>query len=616
MQIGLGLGPLYATKVSQSVVFDPASLFVSGGGGALFDPSDMATLYQDAMGILPVGAVGQPVGLMLDKSSWGGQGPGAVLTAKFGISTMYRGLEGPFDYYVDAGAGSDANDGLSAGAAWASLESKLTVGILTAATTTRVLIKAGTYTDQAIAILSSPPAGAVLELVFEPGCVVNYTLGTNKSATDASAGAMIRIYGNGLHITGFNAGTGNGIGCSDGTIEAYDCEISNCVDGISAHGTGMARAYDCVFRDCTKYAFVHVGSSTSEHYRCQFDDSGATASQGVGALTGTSCTALFEDCVFLAQPAKTRISFNASTLTRCQLGTLTQRVELVAAAGSATQVTASFVNANQDANSVLTFDECYGFLTFRQRGPGAITVRNCVIAGPATGLNEFIRVNFDPGVGANFTIEDNIFTGAWNFIYVDAANAGYMAAAGSTFANNILSDGKAFDADLISAGVSISGTIYADPLVGSADTLLMADYVFGVGSPAIGAGTSADIGFSTGIERIVQQVRGPDGVPGAHAVQIGAGLRPLYQSGGGLSWLAFDQTDDLLSAEMPDLGSAAVEAHGNASGANVATGLSIGAGSRALPAPPQLYAYVATEGPLDGPSITGINTWLAQKSGQ
>lgn len=41
---------------------------VRANDGALFDPSDLSTLYQDAAGTIPVTAVEQPVGLMLDKS--------------------------------------------------------------------------------------------------------------------------------------------------------------------------------------------------------------------------------------------------------------------------------------------------------------------------------------------------------------------------------------------------------------------------------------------------------------------------------------------------------------------------------------------------------------------
>lgn len=48
--------------------FSPASLFASGEQGAWYDPSDLSTMFQDSEGTTPVTAVGQPVGLILDKS--------------------------------------------------------------------------------------------------------------------------------------------------------------------------------------------------------------------------------------------------------------------------------------------------------------------------------------------------------------------------------------------------------------------------------------------------------------------------------------------------------------------------------------------------------------------
>jgi hypothetical protein len=52
-------------------LYDPSVIFVAGVDGAYFDPSDMATLFQDSAGTTPVTEFGQPVGLMLDKSGNG-----------------------------------------------------------------------------------------------------------------------------------------------------------------------------------------------------------------------------------------------------------------------------------------------------------------------------------------------------------------------------------------------------------------------------------------------------------------------------------------------------------------------------------------------------------------
>jgi len=54
--------------------FSPGELFANGEQGAWYDPSDFATLYQDSAGTTPVTALGQPVGLMLDKANWDGRG--------------------------------------------------------------------------------------------------------------------------------------------------------------------------------------------------------------------------------------------------------------------------------------------------------------------------------------------------------------------------------------------------------------------------------------------------------------------------------------------------------------------------------------------------------------
>ena len=47
------------------------SLFSNGEQGFFYDPNDLSTMYQDANGTVPVTAVGQPVGLIKDKSGRG-----------------------------------------------------------------------------------------------------------------------------------------------------------------------------------------------------------------------------------------------------------------------------------------------------------------------------------------------------------------------------------------------------------------------------------------------------------------------------------------------------------------------------------------------------------------
>ena len=51
--------------------FSPLSLFANGEQGVWYDPSDLSTLFQDSAGTIPVTAVEQPVGCMMDKCGRG-----------------------------------------------------------------------------------------------------------------------------------------------------------------------------------------------------------------------------------------------------------------------------------------------------------------------------------------------------------------------------------------------------------------------------------------------------------------------------------------------------------------------------------------------------------------
>lgn len=58
-----------------------AGLFASGEQGVWYDPSDLTTMFQDAAGTVPVTAVGQPVGKILDKSGRGNHATQSTTTS-------------------------------------------------------------------------------------------------------------------------------------------------------------------------------------------------------------------------------------------------------------------------------------------------------------------------------------------------------------------------------------------------------------------------------------------------------------------------------------------------------------------------------------------------------
>lgn len=82
---------LTAIATAVRKLFTPADLFKFGEQGLWLDPSDFATMFQDAAGTTPVTAVEQPVGLMLDKRLGLIRGP-ELVTAAPGMGGTWSGL--------------------------------------------------------------------------------------------------------------------------------------------------------------------------------------------------------------------------------------------------------------------------------------------------------------------------------------------------------------------------------------------------------------------------------------------------------------------------------------------------------------------------------------------
>ena len=64
-------------------------LFKNGEQGFFYDPNDLSTMFQDAAGTVPVTAVGQPVGLVLDKSKGLQLGDEKVTNGSFDSDTVW-----------------------------------------------------------------------------------------------------------------------------------------------------------------------------------------------------------------------------------------------------------------------------------------------------------------------------------------------------------------------------------------------------------------------------------------------------------------------------------------------------------------------------------------------
>lgn len=80
----LGYTGSLSDRMSQwdGTLFSPILLFTAGEQGAWYDPSDLTSMFQDSAGTTPVTAVGQPVGLMLDKSGRGNHATQSTAAAR------------------------------------------------------------------------------------------------------------------------------------------------------------------------------------------------------------------------------------------------------------------------------------------------------------------------------------------------------------------------------------------------------------------------------------------------------------------------------------------------------------------------------------------------------
>ena len=117
MKFGIGsLGIVGGITLPQRI----RALFAAGEQGVLYDPADFSTLFQDSAGTTLVTAVGQPVGLVLDKSK--GLVRGAQLVANGDFSSGATGWSLTGGWAVSGGVAS--NPGPTGGIA----QTFLTVG--------------------------------------------------------------------------------------------------------------------------------------------------------------------------------------------------------------------------------------------------------------------------------------------------------------------------------------------------------------------------------------------------------------------------------------------------------------------------------------------------------
>lgn len=173
--------------------FSPASLFAAGAQGLWYDPSDLASMYQDSAGTTAA-AVGQPVGLVLDKRF--GLALGAELKASGAAAII--GAATAATYNTTTGAGTVARvDGTN--------QSYVTFTGLSANTTYRLNItntgadilgiRRGAQSGTVVASLNAA-ASAVVFVDMQASTQISLTYGSAAGSAAFTVNTLAQIPGN------------------------------------------------------------------------------------------------------------------------------------------------------------------------------------------------------------------------------------------------------------------------------------------------------------------------------------------------------------------------------------------------------------------------------------
>lgn len=197
--------------------FSPASLFSSGEQGVWYDPSDFSTLFQDAAGTIPVTAVEQPVGKMLDKSGWGNHATQATVTKRPILK-----IDGNGKYYLKF---DGIDDGMQTGNIDFSSTDKMSVFVglrkFNPLGQFSHLVRLGTTTQTTNGFYIAAPSGSGQYTFMSAGSVQAFALSQNNqysapntailsAVSDIAAPSMLLRINGGKEVLSNNTSQGSG----------------------------------------------------------------------------------------------------------------------------------------------------------------------------------------------------------------------------------------------------------------------------------------------------------------------------------------------------------------------------------------------------------------------
>jgi hypothetical protein len=320
-------------------------------------------------------------------------------------------------------------------------------------------------------------------------------------------------------ITGWNTGTGNGLGVTSNggtTLIAENLISENNVDGFSLHGSlAHGRLTDVELRNNSKSAGAHV--ETGGTLSClRVVHRGASGGSAILIeTTPNSANHEYVDCDFIPFASGAGCTFLQSRVKRSRVGTMTLRVATqggVITFGNTngpTMIEDSFLHVLADQNAPFNWTRCYGFPALRQRNMTptyvASVIDQCIFGGgPIGGTDSLLWNGFNPGaVAAQISIRNSVLFGFNTAIgeSFDTVARDYFRnslPAASTIDHNCFNGNVVdIDSDLTGLGAPwVQNNVFVNPLVGPCDTTDQARWALQASSPCRGAGIGGvDIGF-------------------------------------------------------------------------------------------------------------------------
>jgi hypothetical protein len=272
--LGVGVGLSQTNLLS----FDLSVLFRTGEIGVIFDPSTTGTLYQTTAMILPANP-GDPVGMMLDQSKWGG----AALGSLYGDELV---TNGGFATNIDGWSGARSNETLS-------LSSNTLLATATAAGaygSVQALgsLVAGTYTVTADIATNASNSSAFLRVSIEASLNNTTTfstgIGAGAQSTTVTATFTVTTAAN-YWIGSIGVATAGGATVRLDNISVREVTVANALAPIVG-----PELYD----DGTATYSLGAGWTDSAGVLTFNNGTGTTASTSFSSVAGTSYLIGFE----------------------------------------------------------------------------------------------------------------------------------------------------------------------------------------------------------------------------------------------------------------------------------------------------------------------------------